>query len=398
MSDDFYASMRAFTSFDQVRDPSVFAVAPADWHVVIADIQGSTKAIAEGRYKDVNMIGGGCIAAVLNALKTLNPPGAEIPYVFGGDGATFAVPDRALAATRDALLGVSGMARDDFGLRLRVGAVPVKDLRAAGAELRVARLALSEGNAIAMFEGGAVEQADGLLKAEEEGAQYRFSIPEGAPEPTADLQGLSCRWEPLAARNGAMVSMLIRALDETEDGRRKTYGEVIDRLADILGRDMAAARPITAGNMRFKWIPKGLRMEARLTRGEGSFLRRYLHLVFESLIQLFLEKFDGKAGGYDAPAYREELRANSDFRRFDDILRFVLDCDPSQATRIEEILSSIRAEGRIAYGIHKADHALMTCLVFSLEQRQHVHFVDGGNGGFTSAAVPLKAQLKEGGL
>ena len=35
----------------------------------------------------------------------------------------------------------------------------------------------------------------------------------------------------------------------------------------------------------------------------------------------------------------------------------------------------------------------MTCLVFSLEQGEHVHFVDAAGGGFAKAAEGFKARL-----
>lgn len=47
----------------------------------------STGAIADGRYKAVNMVGAGVISAVLNLIDH-----APFPYVFGGDGAAFALP------------------------------------------------------------------------------------------------------------------------------------------------------------------------------------------------------------------------------------------------------------------------------------------------------------------
>jgi hypothetical protein len=37
----------------------------------------------------------------------------------------------------------------------------------------------------------------------------------------------------------------------------------------------------------------------------------------------------------------------------------------------------------------------MTCLVFSLDKGEHVHFIDGSDGGFTAAAIQLKAQIQE---
>jgi hypothetical protein len=37
---------------------------------------------------------------------------------------------------------------------------------------------------------------------------------------------------------------------------------------------------------------------------------------------------------------------------------------------------------------------MMTCLVFSLQESRHVHFIDGANGGYAFAALQLKAQLQ----
>ena len=39
-----------------------------------------------------------------------------------------------------------------------------------------------------------------------------------------------------------------------------------------------------------------------------------------------------------------------------------------------------------------SETALMTCIVTSPTQNLHVHFVDGGDGGYTSAAKTMKAQ------
>ena len=72
----------------------------------------------------------------------------------------------------------------------------------------------------------------------------------------------------------------------------------------------------------------------------------------------------------------------------------LLDCTEEQIVRIERYLEGLRAQGRIAYGLHRADRALMTCLVFSLEESRHVHFVDGAEGGYALAALQLKAQLR----
>ena len=119
---DFYQSLPILGDFAAAVRVENYRPLPDDWSVGLSDIVGSTKAIAEGRYKAVNMIGAGVIAAVSNALG-----GRAFPFVFGGDGASFAVgPQHALAAAK-ALDGHGGLlargirhgsqGRDDRGRR-----------------------------------------------------------------------------------------------------------------------------------------------------------------------------------------------------------------------------------------------------------------------------------------
>ncbi|MFT5046053.1 MAG: hypothetical protein ACI8UP_003031 [Porticoccaceae bacterium] len=43
--------------------------------------------------------------------------------------------------------------------------------------------------------------------------------------------------------------------------------------------------------------------------------------------------------------------------------------------------------------LFETEQALMTCLLFDLNSSQHLHFIDGGNGGFCSASLEYKQQL-----
>ena len=89
-----------------------------------------------------------------------------------------------------------------------------------------------------------------------------------------------------------------------------------------------------------------------------------------------------------------DMLANSDYRKFDDMLRMVVDCTVGQAKAIENYLAELHVQGRIAYGTHYSDTALMTCFVPSTASDGHVHFIDGSDGGYALAARQLKAQLQ----
>ncbi len=379
---DFIARLPSFTRFADVADSARYTPAPADWRVYCCDVVNSTQAIEQGRYKAVNMMGAACIMAAVNAAAT-RADGFALAYVFGGDGATILAPD-ALAPVIDvALMRTRRLAADGFGLTMRVGAVPIADIRARGADLRVAMMELSPGNRLAAFSGGGAALADKLVKGDGEGG---YRLPEPDPEPP-DLEGLSCRWEPLAARHGHMVCVLASAVAADETRRGKIYDRLIVGIEGVLRPDMDAMRPARADTMRFRWPPRGLELE-RLATGRGR-----MALLTESFFQAIAEWFDRKLGDYDAPVYRAEVRAHCDDRRFDDTLRLVLDCTAGQLAAIDGLLKAAHARGDIVYGVHLSDAALMTCLLFDLKGSRHLHFIDGANGGFTFAARAMKAQM-----
>ena len=133
-------------------------------------------------------------------------------------------------------------------------------------------------------------------------------------------------------------------------------------------------------------------MEAAATCAGRPRWRHTLALATESFLQATAEWFDLRIGDYHAPVYRREVRANSDYRRFDDVLRLVLDCTPVQRRAIEKILAAAHGRGDIVYGMHPSASALITCLLFGLKDSRHLHFIDGTEGGFTFAASTMKAQ------
>src|SRR2546429_5318727 len=84
-TDTFYSAIPVFRGFDRLMEPSLYSPLPPDWTVGVADIVESTKAIAERRYKAVNMAGAGGIASGTKALG-----GDGISFVFGGECARLA--------------------------------------------------------------------------------------------------------------------------------------------------------------------------------------------------------------------------------------------------------------------------------------------------------------------
>ena len=125
----------------------------------IADVIGSTKAIEAGAYKKVNTVGVACIAAVVNVDRSV-----EMPFVFGGDGATFAVPDALRERVIPALREAQRLSRESFDLSLRVGLVRVSDLLDKGLWVRLAKVRLSPNVTQPTFSGRGWEEAERMVK------------------------------------------------------------------------------------------------------------------------------------------------------------------------------------------------------------------------------------------
>ena len=91
--------------------------------------------------------------------------------------------------------------------------------------------------------------------------------------------------------------------------------------------------------------------------------------------------------------YVGDMIENSDFRKFDGMLRMVIDGSDAQYEELRRYLETEHRKGRLVFGMHKSSEALVTCIVFSYNGN-HVHFVDGSDGGYAMAARGLKEQVK----
>lgn len=96
-------------------------------------------------------------------------------------------------------------------------------------------------------------------------------------------------------------------------------------------------------------------------------------------------------GGFVPTAYVRQVVENSDFRKYDDGLRMVLDCSPELERALTRRLAEAASNEVARYGLHRQDAAMMTCFTPSALRSDHVHFIDGAQGGYASASTALKA-------
>ena len=375
-TDVFYGGIPVFRGFGRLMDPALYSPLPDDWTVGVADIVESTKAIANQRYKAVNMADAAVIAAVTNALD-----GREFPFVFGGDGASFAIAPADLARAREALAATAIWVKEDLDLVMRVALVPVKAVRAQGFDVRVARFGPSPNLSYAMFSGGGLGWAEAAMKRGE------FAVPAAPPGTQPDLSGLSCRFEEMPSTRGLILSVLVVPAQGADP---VAFRKVIEDVIDLVERSPDAGRPVPPEGPPLRWPPAGVEYEARAARG-GPLLVRRTFVLATTLWAYVVMRFGIKVGNFVPKTYVQQVVENSDFRKYDDGLRMILDCNEELERALTGRLAQAASDGIVRYGLHRQDAAMMTCFTPSVMRSDHVHFIDGARGGYASAATALKA-------
>ncbi len=377
--EELEAGLPRIAEFADVADASMYLPLPDGWLVGTADVVDSTGAIAAGRYKSVNMVGASVVAAVRNALQT-----SHLPFVFGGDGAAFVAPQSAAAPTTAALAAVSRWATDEIGLELRTALTPIGEIRAAGHDVRLARFAASPSVSYTMFTGGGVAWAEQRMK---EGQNAILPAPSGAQP---NLEGLSCRWQPIRPQRDMIASLLVLRRPEAEAGSYRTL--VRDIVDYIQRREIEEGRPVSFRTMKFALSPRAIGLEARVLGGSGLYALRWLKLAAFHVLVRWIFRFGIRVGGFDPVKYRHETVRNTDFRKFDDGLKLTIDCSSETFDGLRTMLEAARRCGVADFGLHAQNTALMTCIVPAPDIDDHIHFVDGADGGYAKAAEMLKVQ------
>lgn len=371
----FYKNLNAFKHLKDITEQKHYEVLPENWFAIVTDVENSTIAIENGKYKDVNMVGALTIISILNIDADI-----EIPFVFGGDGAFLLVPPSFVDDSKQALLAIQKIAKDAYSLHLRVGIIPVNDIYIDKKIIYITKFQVSKDYFQAIIKGGGLEYCDILLKQDDS-----YKIQDKIDKTfKVDIKGLECRWEPVSSPKDQVISLLIKANDEIY------YKDILQKLDEILG-NREERHPIVKNNIKLSYKEKNLNIEVSIF-SQNFFIKKILlyKLRFINLIGDFLMKYKIQKW----KEYKDRIIATSDTEKFDDMLRMVVSSNYKEVEILEQYLEKEYKNGKLFYGLHKTNSSLMTCLIFT-RHGKHIHFVDTQNGGYAMAAKMLKKQLRE---
>ena len=362
--------------------PNVYKRLPDDWWIVVTDVKGSTKAIEAGRYRDINAIGGSTIAAVLNALRPL-----KVPYVFGGDGATFCIPNSAITAVKSALKGCQELASDSLKLELRVGLVPVYRLNKP---VEICKFKTSESLTQYFFMGGGLEEADFLIKNDAE-----FALEENVIA-NADFSGFECRWNEVPSQRGVTLSLLVKPQSKMEADAYVLYQDINNKINELLG-GVELHHPLSSQSLSLSLNKDKLNVEVMAkSQNQSKWFRWKMRqtIRLQNIIGKVWMSLKVKNAFGDWGKYKQDMVVNSDYVKVDDTFRATLSGDQQNVEALLKWLEQAYQNQHLFYGAYITDAALITCLV-EKTGIEHVHFVDANKGGYTMAAKQLKKQIKD---
>ncbi|HAC14626.1 MAG TPA: hypothetical protein DCE78_01595 [Bacteroidetes bacterium] len=380
----FFESLPVLPGFDDTFNEKNFRDLPDDWVLALTDVRNSTSKIESGKYKEVNAMGAVAIMAMVNLTGKFN-----FPFIFGGDGATIALPSDLKIQVASALKSIRFMAKESFDLDLRCVIIPMSEIRSRGQNVRIARYGVSDFYSQAAFDGGGVKLAESLMK--DDTLSEPFDVDHITSESDANVEGLECRWDEVSNDRGEVHSLLIEVIESDPGKRMSLLREIFQKIKAIYG-DVDQSKPITIDKLRLTLSNQKLSVENRVQNGhlpKWEYIKYWIKLRIQWLFGIILMGFGMKSKYVDWSLYKPDLVDNSDHRKLDDMLRLVLAGTEIQRYTMQGYLEELYMQNKIVYGLHHAQSALITCVILN-HHREHIHLVDGNDGGYAMAAQNLK--------
>jgi len=380
VNDQFYSDLPVnYLSLpDLFTKQELFFDIPGDWHVIVTDIRNSTAAVLGGMHETVNLVATGSIVAVLNIVFKA---GLTVPFFFGGDGATFIVPSAVAGKALRALRLYKDNTMNSFDLDLRVGTLPVSDIYGRGEKLRISKFNRSGAFVIPVLLGNGLSYAERVIKGED----YLLEETEAAND-ELDLNGMQCRWDkiPPPMQRDEIVTLL--AVSAGGTSQALALKKVMLQIDNIYGTP-EQRQPISLPKLKLTTTFNKFRTERRAVAGYASPFRMAGMWLKSVLGYLYFKTRTGRK-------YLRSMIEMSDTLVIDGKINTVISGTEAQRRKLQAALSKLEERGEIFYGLYVSRESVMSCYVRDMDDG-HIHFVDGGEGGYTKAAGLMKLKLQQ---
>jgi hypothetical protein len=378
----YYTNLKKSTRtlVDVLDDESYFSEIPNTWHVVVVDIENSTQSVDAGKHHQINLTATGAIISVLNTIRK-EKKNIEIPYFFGGDGATFIVPAALLNKITVVLENYSLHIKRNIDLTLRVGHTSIKNLSAENSTLKIVKHQLTEQLAIPIVLGNGLKKAEEIIKNTFVAIDYG-----NFKKDLLNLEGMECRWKqinPTQTKN-KVVCLLLDSINETS--QRELYRDILTEMDTIFGT-FKSRQPIASTNLKLNFSLFKIWEEMKISLVDKNWIYLFKNWISTLIGKWFLNLTE------DGKQYLKQIGQLSHTFMLDGMINTIFTAEQDKIDLFIAYLNQLEKDKKIIFGIHVTHASIMSCYVLD-RKTKHAHFVDGTEGGYTSAAKMYKTKLR----
>jgi len=268
----------------------------------------------------------------------------------------------------------------NFGLELRVGHMPIVEIYQKQHKVNISKVKMGEKFSIPIVLGDGLRYAEQVVKGED----FVPYLPE-VKTTNLDLDGMECRWDRIKPPENMFEVVCLLAVVRNDEQQGIVYKKVLDKIDEIYGQQQIR-NPISVRKLKLKATLGKIDIEMRAKLGRFDPLYLITNWLLTIIGKLYL-RYD--KGG---KRYLHRLVELSDTLIVDGKINTVISGTAQQRDLLIASLNQMERDGEIIFGWHASKESVMSCYVRD-RLDQHIHFVDGSEGGYTQAAGMLKKKV-----
>ncbi len=371
---------------EALTNEEYFKSVPNNWSIVVTDIENSTEEFGKGKYQEMNIISASSIIVALNIAEKYK---IEIPFIYGGDGASIIVPKKILPEVLESLATLRNNALYNFKLSLRVGSISVESLKEYGHRLKVAKIKIVEDYTQAIFMGAGLSQAEKIIKSDK-----RFLTKKEGEEKKLNLSGLQCRWneiEPPAHKKEILV-LIVNPIKKLKQAI--IYQHILRDIESVYG-SFKKRHPISGKEVGHSSDFKTLSRASYLKYGKLNIFYTSIQMVKSFLSKLYIRSHIKLPIQIHEDYIHGDIATATDTLKIDGSLKTIIAGTKKQRDELLRKLERREQNREILFGHFGTDSTTITCYVHKRD-KEYINFIDGTDGGYVKAAQELKHKLRYG--
>ena len=363
----------SLSDVDNLADISRYQKINDEEILILADIENSTNAIVNGKYKNVNISTTQCIAAVR---KTCEKP---LKIQHGGDGFILVAHVSDLFKIAGIMTEMREQILEDFNLNMRCAFWNSSELGRLSVSLHYSSFAFDGGNLQWQFHSNDIQKLEQLMR---DGANSIYKLLE---KEKPDITGFRCDFAPLSKEGASYGCCIVdfSSMDLTE--RFISIRKILELI--VTANQNGFAPPFKTNDL--VWQTDKSELIGFATR---TIYYRY-RVLFGFVYRIFNRVGLHWSNRWSASLFQNlhRLPLSTDFIKYDGQLKFIVCISDRHKETFLNGLNSLSKHYQFKVGFHWSSRAVITCSV-NLENG-NLHFIDGEDGGLTLASKQLKKLL-----